>query len=281
MKNNQSKPRVALVTGASAGMGKEFAKALIAEGMVVYTAARRVEQMDDLKAAGAIPLKMDITNEEQVQALVARIENDHGGVDVLINNAGFGMFGAMEDTSIDDARYQFEVNIFGLARLTQLLIPSMRGKKAGTIINISSMGGKVYFPLGAWYHATKHALEGWSDCLRVELAQFGINVVVIEPGAINTEFSDVMGGPMLERSGNTVYSKLANKLAESIETTVNNTSASTNPQVITNLIIKAVRAKKPKTRYAAGLYAKPMMFIRKWFGDRVYDKMLFAMYKTN
>ncbi len=281
MKHNQSKPRVALVTGASAGMGKEFAKALIAEGMVVYTAARRVEQMDDLKAAGAIPLKMDITNEEQVQALVARIENDHGGVDVLINNAGFGMFGAMEDTSIDDARYQFEVNIFGLARLTQLLIPSMRGKKAGTIINISSMGGKVYFPLGAWYHATKHALEGWSDCLRVELAQFGINVVVIEPGAINTEFSDVMSGPMLERSGNTVYSKLANKLAESIETTVNNTSASTNPQVITNLIIKAVRAKKPKTRYAAGLYAKPMMFIRKWFGDRVYDKMLFAMYKTN
>ena len=281
MKNNQSKPRVALVTGASAGMGKEFAKALIAEGMVVYTAARRVEQMDDLKAAGAIPLRMDITNEEQVKALVARIENDHGGVDVLINNAGFGMFGAMEDTSIDDARYQFEVNIFGLARLTQLLIPSMRGKKAGTIINISSMGGKVYFPLGAWYHATKHALEGWSDCLRVELAQFGINVVVIEPGAINTEFSDVMSGPMLERSGKTVYSKLANKLAESIQTTVNNTSASTNPQVITNLIIKAVRAKKPKTRYAAGLYAKPMMFIRKWFGDRVYDKMLFAMYKTN
>ncbi len=281
MKNNQSKPRVALVTGASAGMGKEFAKALIAEGMVVYTAARRVEQMDDLKAAGAIPLKMDITNEEQVQALVARIENDHGGVDVLINNAGFGMFGAMEDTSIDDARYQFEVNIFGLARLTQLLIPSMRGKKAGTIINISSMGGKVYFPLGAWYHATKHALEGWSDCLRVELAQFGINVVVIEPGAINTEFSDVMSGPMLQRSGKTVYSKLANKLAESIETTVNNTSAATNPKVITDLIIKAVRAKKPKTRYAAGLYAKPMMFIRKWLGDRVYDKMLFAMYKTN
>ncbi len=274
-------PKIALVTGASSGLGKQFAKALIKEGMVVYTAARRVEQMEDLKALGVIPLKMDITNDEQVKALVDRIQSDHGGVDVLINNAGFGMYGAMEDTSIDDARYQFEVNIFGLARLTQLVLPSMRAKKAGTIINISSMGGKVYFPLGSWYHATKHALEGWSDCLRVELAQFGINVVLIEPGAIKTEFADVMSGPMLKRSGNTAYAKLANKLSESIVTTMNNTSGATDPQIITNLVIKAVRAKNPKTRYAGGLYAKPMMFIRKWFGDRAYDKMLFSMYKTD
>lgn len=281
MNSQQSQPKVALITGASSGLGKQFAKALVKEGMVVYTAARRIEQMDDLQAVGAIPLKMDITNDEQIQALVARIEEDHGGVDVLINNAGFGMYGAMEDTSIDDARYQFEVNIFGLARLTQLVIPSMREKKSGTIINISSMGGKVYFPLGSWYHATKHALEGWSDCLRIELDQFGINVVVIEPGAIKTEFSDVMSGPMLERSGQGVYGKLAAKLAETIEVSAKNTSAATDPQVITNLVIKAVRAKKPRTRYAGGLYAKPMMFIRKWFGDRAYDKMLFAMYKTD
>ena len=281
MNSQQSRAKVALVTGASSGLGKQFAKALIKEGMVVYTAARRIEHMVDLQDLGAIPLKMDITDDAQIKALVSRIEKDHGGVDVLINNAGFGMYGAMEDTSIDDARYQFEVNVFGLARLTQLLIPSMRSKKKGTIINISSMGGKVYFPLGSWYHATKHALEGWSDCLRIELAQFGIKVVIIEPGAIKTEFSALMSGPMLERSGKSAYGKLANKLAETIESSAKNTSASTDPQVITRLILKAVRAKNPKTRYVAGLYAKPMMFIRKWFGDRAYDKMLFAMYKTD
>ncbi len=110
--------------------------------MVVYTAARRIEQMDELKAKGAIPLKMDITDEQQVQAAVNNITQAHGGVDVLINNAGFGMYGAMEDTSIEDARYQFEVNIFGLARLTQLLIPAMRAKQSGTIINISSIGAR-------------------------------------------------------------------------------------------------------------------------------------------
>ena len=269
---------MALVTGASSGLGKEFAQALLKEGMVVYTAARRIEQMDELKAKGAIPLKMDITDEQQVQAAVNNITQAHGGVDVLINNAGFGMYGAMEDTSIEDARYQFEVNIFGLARLTQLLIPAMRAKQSGTIINISSMGGKVYTPLGSWYHATKHALEGWSDCLRIELAQLGINVVIIEPGAIKTEFADVMSKPMLKRSGHTAYQSMAKKLAEVTEASLQNTSAATHPQVITNLVIKAVRAKRPKTRYVAGLYAKPMMFIRKWFGDRAYDKMVLSMF---
>lgn len=132
---------------------------------------------------------------------------------MLVNNAGFGCYGAVEDTPINDARYQFEVNLFGLARLTQLLLPKMREKGAGKIINMSSMGGKMYTPLGAWYHASKHALEGWSDCLRLELAQFGIDVVIIEPGAIKTEFGDVMAAPMLERSGSGAYSAIAQKMA--------------------------------------------------------------------
>ena len=149
-----------LVTGASSGMGKETAKRLLQDGHTVYVAARRLEQMQDLQAMGAIALKMDITQEDDIVAAVQTITAGHGGVDVLINNAGFGMYGSVEETTITDARYQFEVNLFGMARLTQMLLPAMRKKGAGKIVNLSSMGGKIYTPLGAWYHATKHALEG-------------------------------------------------------------------------------------------------------------------------
>lgn len=276
MNTSSSSKKVALVTGASSGMGKHFAKALLLEGITVYAAARRVEQMNDLKSLGAIPLKMDITKEEDVLAAVNTIQMQSGGVDILLNNAGFGMYGAMEDTAIEDARYQFEVNLFGTARLTQLLLPSMRDKRAGKIINISSMGGKVYTPLGSWYHATKHALEGWSDSLRIELQQFNIDVVVIEPGAIKTEFADVMVEPMLKRSGSGPYANIANSLAKATKDSMK--GGASDPQVITNLVLKAIRARKPKTRYVGGQYAKPMMFIRKWFGDRVYDKMVMSTF---
>lgn len=157
--------------------------------------------MRDLEERGAVAIAMDITKDDEVVAAVGRIAAENGGVDVLINNAGFATNGAMEDTALTDARYQFEVNLFGLARLTQLVLPYMRQQGAGTIVNISSMGGNIYTPLGAWYHATKHAVEGWSDCLRLELKPFGIDVIVIEPGIMQTEFGDVLVGPLLERSG--------------------------------------------------------------------------------
>ena len=232
--------KVALVTGASSGMGKAFAKALLAEGMTVYAAARRVEKMADLAGFGGIPLKMDVTQEDDLQAAVTRIEQDHGGVDILINNAGFGMYGAMEDTSLDDARSQFEVNLFGVARLTQLLLPSMREKRTGRIINISSMGGKMYTPLGSWYHATKHAVEGWSDCLRLELKPFDIDVVIIEPGIIKTAFGEVLMEPMLKRSGDGPYSKMAHSVASATRASYEKGGAS-DPQVIVDLILEAVR----------------------------------------
>jgi NAD(P)-dependent dehydrogenase (short-subunit alcohol dehydrogenase family) len=278
MTSNTANKKVVLVTGASSGMGKAFAKALLIEGMTVYAVARRVEQMADLASLGAIILKMDITREDEVQAVVQHIEQKHGGVDVLINNAGFGMYGAVEETSIDDARYQFEVNLFGMARLTQLLLPSMRGKRTGKIVNISSVGGKIYTPLGSWYHATKHAVEGWSDCLRLELRPFNIDVVIIEPGLMATEFGSVMMEPMLQRSGHGPYNKLANAVAATTKASQKQGGAS-DPQVIVRLILQAVRARKPKIRYAAGKYAKPMMFVRKWFGDRVFDKVVLATIK--
>jgi NAD(P)-dependent dehydrogenase (short-subunit alcohol dehydrogenase family) len=274
----KSEQKVALVTGASSGMGKDFAKALLSEGMVVYAAARRIGQMDDLKQLGAIPLKMDVTNDEDVRAVVRTIEADHGGVDVLINNAGVSMLGAMEDFNIADARYQFEVNLFGAARLTQLVLPAMRKKQAGKIINISSLAGKMYAPLGSWYHASKHALEGWSDCLRLELAQFNIDVVIIEPGAIATEMITTMAEPMLKRSGNGPYGKTAHALANFFRKSFEKNGASP-PKVITDLIIKAVRAQKPRTRYSAGKDSMLVLFLRRWLSDRAFDKLIMASVK--
>ena len=268
--------KTVLITGASSGIGKATAQTLIGKGYRVYVTARRIERMNDLKDLGCIPVQMDITKEEDIQAVVNQIKTENAGVDILINNAGFGMYGAMEDTTIEDARYQFEVNLFGLAGLTQLILPKMREKRSGKIINISSMGGKIYTPLGSWYHATKHALEGWSDCLRLELKAFNIDVVIIEPGAIKTEFGTVMIKPMLERSGDTAYSKLAHQLADATKASYEADNAS-EPKVIADLILKAIEAKKPKTRYAAGKLAKPLLFIRKWGGDRTFDWILSKM----
>jgi short-subunit dehydrogenase len=262
--------QVVLITGASSGMGKQTAKALIQAGYTVYAAARRVEKMEDLRKLGGIPLKMDITKEDEVVAAVEQIKQNHRGADILINNAGFGMYGAVEDTTLDDARYQFEVNLFGLARLTQLVLPYMRQKKAGKIINMSSVGGKIYTPLGAWYHATKHALEGWSDCLRLEVKPFNIDVVIIEPGIIQTEFDNVLVGPMMKRSGDGAYAELAQAVAAATERSYGDGGGS-DPSVITNLILRAIKSNRPKTRYAAGQMAKPLLFVRRYFGDRFFD----------
>lgn len=262
-----------LITGASSGMGKATAKKLLNEGYTVYVAARRLDQMRDLEELGATAIAMDITNDADIVTAVDRISSEKGGIDVLINNAGFGLYGAMEDTAIEDARLQFEVNLFGLARLTQLALPSMRERKAGKIVNISSMGGKIYTPLGSWYHATKHALEGWSDCLRLELKPFGIDVIIIEPGTIETEFGEVMVEPMLERSGTSAYASLAKKMAASTRETYRPGNGSP-PTLIADVIARAIKERKPKTRYTAGKYARSMILARKWLGDRAFDQII-------
>ncbi|MGD8426667.1 MAG: oxidoreductase [Balneolaceae bacterium] len=267
--------KAALVTGASSGIGKATAKQLLDDGLIVYGAARRIEKMKDLEELGAYAIQMDITKERDVQNVIDTIQKNHGGVDVLVNNAGYAIYGAVEDTSIEDARRQFDVNLFGLARLTQLVLPHMREQQWGKIINMSSMGGKIYTPLGAWYHATKHALEGWSDCLRLELKEFNIDVVVIEPGIVTTEFGDVLHQPLLERSGEGPYSELAKAVAKSTVESYEK-GAGTDPSVIAKMISKAVAAKNPKTRYAKGKLAKPLIWMRRWFGDSMFDKIVMS-----
>ena len=269
--------KVILITGASAGIGKDAARTLIQQGYTVYAAARRVDKMEDLKQLGGLPLKMDITSEEEVTTAFETIRKKHGGVDILINNAGFAHQGPVEEVTIDEARYQFEVNLFGLARVTQKAIPYMREQGAGKIINISSAGGKVYFALGAWYISTKHALEGWSDCLRLELKPFGIDVVIIEPGAIATEFNDVSVDPLVERYGAGPYGDKIRAFVEFNKKNDANPANSSPPSVITDVIVKAIRARRPKIRYVAGAMAKPIIFLRRWGGDRFFDWMINRM----
>jgi NAD(P)-dependent dehydrogenase (short-subunit alcohol dehydrogenase family) len=270
--------KVALVTGASSGMGKDIAKRLIEDGFLVYVAARNIEKMSDLEALGARPLRLDISKENQIEAAVETILGEAGGVDVLVNNAGFGLYGPVEEITLDEARYQFDVNLFGAARLTQLVLPSMRARRSGTIVNITSVGGKIYSVLGAWYHATKHALEGWSDCLRLEVAQFGIRVVIVEPGVIETGFGDAASTNLLQRSANGPYAKIAQKVANAIANTYGKGIASPGT-VIAAVVSRAVMARKPKTRYAAGKYAKMLLAMRKWLSDRTFDGIILNLTK--
>ena len=270
--------KVILITGASSGIGKDTAISLIKHGHVVYGAARRLEMMQDIVQAGGHAIKMDILKERNIDDVVNQIMKEQSGVDVLINNAGYGLWGAVETISIDDAKRQFDVNIFGLAYLTKKIIPIMRKQKSGKIINMSSMGGKVYTPFGAWYHATKYALEGWSDCLRIELKSFGIDVILIEPGVIKTEFQDVMMDSTVERSIGTPYEKKLKALEKATQEMYARGIGSP-PSTITKLIIKAINSHNPKRRYVGGLFAKPMLFIKKWFGDKMYEKAIMSQIK--
>ena len=270
--------KVILITGASSGMGKDAAHALIQKGHIVYTLARRIDKMQDIRDAGGHPMQLDITSEVQIKNTIDTIIQKEGRIDVLWNNAGYGLYGAVEDVPIAEARHQFEVNLFGLAAITQLVLPHMRKNTSGTIINTSSMGGRIYMPLGAWYHASKHALEGWSDSLRVDLKPFGINVVVLQPGAIATKWGGIMTDNLSLYSGKGAYSDSANKLTASMQN-MNAKNMMSPTSVITKTILNIVESKKPKTRYVVGAMAKPMMWMRKHLGDTMFDKILMSQLK--
>lgn len=265
--------KVILITGASSGMGKVSARKLLQEGHCVYVVARRLDLMQDLEVEGAIAMKMDITNNDEVKQVVDTIIQKEGKIDVLWNNAGYGLFGPVENVSIDQARYQFEVNLFGLAHLTQLVLPHMRSQRSGTIINTSSVGGKVYTPLGAWYHATKHALEGFSDCLRLEVKQFNIHVVLLEPGIIETEFADVLEANTTKLGIGEAYRSFTDTVLAASRK-IYEPGKGSKPDVIANTISKIVRSTRPKTRYRVGKLAKPIVWMRLYLGDRIYDKLV-------
>jgi NAD(P)-dependent dehydrogenase (short-subunit alcohol dehydrogenase family) len=270
--------RVALVTGASSGIGAETVKEFLAAGYTVYAGARRVNRMQQLTTAGAKVLPLDVTNEASMVMAVDTILADTGRIDLLVNNAGYGSYGALEDVPLDEGRRQFEVNIFGLARLTQLVLPTMRAKRAGRIINVGSIAGKVGEPFGAWYHATKFALEGLSDSLRMELRPFGIDVVIIEPGAILTEWNAIAREGLIKYSGDTPYRVGARAHVKMLLSTESGVLPSP-PSVVAKTILKAATTTKPRTRYATGGGAKLVLFLHSVLSDRAFDGLLRLMSK--
>jgi NAD(P)-dependent dehydrogenase (short-subunit alcohol dehydrogenase family) len=270
-------PRVALVTGGSSGIGASTVTELLDAGLTVYTAARRVDRMQELAAQGAHVFAMDVTDDASMVAGVERIVAEQGRLDVLVNNAGYGSYGAVEDVPIEEARRQFEVNVFGLARLTQLVTPHMRERHDGRIVNVSSIGGKYYEPFGAWYHATKFAVEGFSDCLRVELRPFGIKVVIIEPGPILTEWNEIARDSLLERSGSTAYGTWA-KRAHRVLTEFDKPGRASTPEAVARKIRKAVTVKRPAARYPVGRGARVITSSRDHTPDLVFDQVISRLY---
>ncbi|MEI6950742.1 oxidoreductase [Paraflavisolibacter sp. H34] len=271
--------KVVLITGASSGIGKETAKQLLQDGHVVYGAARRVEKMADLQALGVKVLALDVTEEQSMTEAVNHILKTEGRIDVLINNAGFGSYGAFEEMPMAEARYQMEVNVFGTARLTQLVLPAMIEHRFGRIINISSVGGKVALALGSWYHASKFALEALSDSLRNEVKQYGVDVVVIEPGGIQSEWAGIAVDNLVKVSGKGRYRQMVERYA--LRRTNMGENAFADPGVIAELIREAITAAQPQTRYAAGYLAEEVLSLRKQLSDRELDERLHSYLKIN
>ena len=264
--------KVVLITGTAYGIGKSTAELLIDKGHIVYGGDILVEENLYLNDIGGTALEMDVTNQEHIDKAINQIISEQGRVDVLVNNAGLGVYGAIEDVSMEDIYYQYDVNLFGLARVTKAVLPYMREKESGLIINISSVLGETYGPLAGWYLSTKHALEGWSDALRVELKEFDIDVVIVQPGAINTNFSNVTKTYIDKYRENSAYQHL---YGEPITDTGNEVlSNQSDPIVIAKVINKAMNARNPKTRYAAGAYSKIGIFLRKIMTDKMFDRFI-------
>ena len=269
-----------LVTGCSSGIGKAAADLLVKAGHVVYATARRPETLSDLEAAGARTLALDVTSEDSMQAAVKAIEAEHGRVGVLVNNAGYGEYGTIEETDLDKVRTMFETNVFGLARLTQLVLPGMRAAGIGRVINIGSMGGRITFPVGGYYHATKYAVEAITDALRNEVRGFGIKVVLVEPGLIRTQFGDTaMSSEAHAPTEDSPYAALLAASASSTTGGYDNPMLATGPETVAVTIFKAVESRHPKSRYVVTPAARAMIAARTLGGDRVWDTIVAQQFK--
>ena len=274
MKNN----KVILLTGASSGIGYDTAVALAQQGHKVYAAARRVERMEPLRQYGIVPLKMDVTDEESMKTGVKTLWDAEGRIDVLINNAGYGYFGAVENVPMDDARNQLEVNVFGLARLCQLVLPTMRAQHSGRIINTASVAGRAVFYYGGWYHVSKYAVESLSDAMRMELKPFGIDVVIIEPGAIKTNWGIIAADHLIESSRGTAYEQTGTMMANNLRNMYLSNTIS-DPAVVRKAIVRAVNARRPCTRYRIGRMANAIVFFHWLLPTRWWDAFLRLMGK--
>lgn len=269
------KRKVILITGASSGIGYDTALMLANRGHKVYAAARRVEKMEPLKASGVVPIRMDVTDDQSMVDGVRQVLEAEGCIDVLVNNAGYGYFGAIENVSMDEARRQVEVNVFGLARLCQLVLPSMRAQHSGRIVNLSSVAGRTVIYFGGWYHVSKYSVEALSDAMRMELKPFGIDVVKIEPGAIKTDWGIIAAQHLKESSAGTPYEEEGSRWADAMRWGYSSRYLS-SPRVITKAIVRAVESRRPRTRYCTGRFARLMLFFHNVLPPRWWDAMMRA-----
>ncbi|MFI6501212.1 oxidoreductase [Nonomuraea typhae] len=267
-------PKVCLVTGASSGIGEATALELARAGHIVYGVARRAERMEPLRRAGGHPLAMDITRADDVERVISTIVATRHRIDVLVNNAGIGLHGSIEEAPLERARELFEVNLFGPARLVQLALPYMRGQRSGRIVNVSSIGGEIALPLGAWYYASKHALEAFSDTLRQEVGRFGVDVVVVQPGIIKTEFEQETPRELREISGRGAYADLALPMAAQAEGAFGPGSKASDPVVVARAIRRSIEAGRPRARYAMGYLAKLLLRMNRLLPDRAWDRIV-------
>jgi Short-chain dehydrogenases of various substrate specificities len=261
--------KVVAITGASNGMGFAAAELFAKKGWIVYGGARRVEKIPVSENIHA--LKLDVTDHDSNVAFIKQIMATEQGIDVLINNAGYGEYGPVEDTPLDNARRQFETNFFGAADLAQLVLPIMRAQKSGRIINISSIGGDVYMPLGAYYHATKAALQQWSDSLDIEIAPFGVRSLIIQPGGTQSAWSEIaMGNAKKNLKENSVYAVMVNNVAALL--TANENMIGSTSEDLAKVFYKAATDSTPKRRYFNAFSDRAMVWFARSY-PRVFKKV--------
>ena len=273
--------KAVLITGCSSGIGWATAERLVDVGWRVYATGRNVEKIAPLEQRGCQLLPLDVTDEDSMRSAVDEVEQREGVVGVLVNNAGYSQSGAVEAVPVEKVRRQFETNVFGLARMCQLVLPGMRRQGYGRIVNVSSMGGKLTFPGGGYYHATKHAVEALSDALRFEVEGFGVKVSVIEPGLIRTGFADTAVGSMDDLNGENPYAGFDEGVAR---TTAENyergpiSRLGGGPDAVAEAIERAISARSPRSRYAVTPSAHLFMRLRRLLPDGVWDAVLKTTY---
>lgn len=270
--------KAVLITGCSTGIGRATAQHLAARGWRVYASARRPESIEDLAAHGCSLLRIDVCDEPSMRRAVETVEAEEGAVGVLVNNAGYGLEGPVEEVPLDELRRQFETNLFGPTRLTQLVLPGMRRQGWGKVVNVSSVGGRITIPGGGAYHASKHALEALTDALRFEVRGFGIDVIVIEPGAIRSSWVDTAVASMQRpRDRHGPYAAfnvaVANQLRGAHEGLL--ALAAAGPESVARVVERAITARQPRTRYPVPAAAAALFIVsRRWLPDRAWDAFM-------
>lgn len=266
-----------LITGCSSGIGAATATRLLEHGHTVWATARRLESLAALAEAGARTAALDVTDEASMRTAVDTVIGEHGRIGALVNNAGYGEYGAIEDVPIDRVRRQFETNVFGLARMCQLVLPSMRGAGRGRIVNIGSMGGRVTFPYGGYYHATKHAVEAISDALRYEVAPFGVQVSLLEPGPITTEFGDTISSTLGDATrDDSPYRDQAMAFDKAAADLYGNRALSVGPDAVARVVERALTARRPLARYVVPERTRALIATRALLPGRAWDAVLRA-----